>query len=136
MASIATKAPVRSVLSEEKVAGVWTGGGAAADCTHTSTDHSQGITSVAYNAATGKYLITLSQWGQQLLPGSSITVHRAAGAAPLVVNLIRTITVASDNQSATIAFEVWDMATPSLIALATTDKVLISLVFARTKPVT
>lgn len=137
MASVSTKGIVRHNLPSEKqeVCGVWTGGGAAANCTHNSADHSAGITRVAYNSATGKYYITVTEWGQQLLPGSHIEIHRQAGAAPLVANLIRTITVASGGGSADINFEVWDVATPSLTDLATTDKVAINLVFAKTKPV-
>lgn len=135
MPAISSKAPVRSNLVKEEVCGIWTGGGAATNCTHSSADHSAGITSVAYNAATGKYLITLTEFGQQLLPDSHVVIHRAAAAAPLVANLVRTITVATGGATATVAFEVWDLA-GALTDLATTDKAAINLCFAKTKPVT
>lgn len=135
MSSVTTKGTVGHNLPSEKqeVCGTWTGGGAAANCSKADADHSAGITSVAYDGATGKYVITLKEWGQQLLPGSHIEVHRAAGAAPLVVNIVRAITVSGD--SATVNFEVWDMATPSLVDLETTDTIGINLAFSKTKPV-
>jgi hypothetical protein len=137
MPSVSAKTTVKSNLRTEvqTVSGMWTGGGAAANCTLAAGDHSAGITSVAYNAATGKYLITVSEWGQQLLPGSQVVIHRAAADAPLVANLIRTVTVATGGASATVAFEVWDLATPSLTDVATTAKVGIHLVFGKTKAV-
>lgn len=135
--SVTAKTVVKANLPTEveSVMGVWTGGGAAADCTHSSTKHSAGITSVVYNAATGKYKINLSQWGQQLLPGSNVLVRRQAGDAPLLANLIDAVTVASDGLSAYCTFEVWDVdATSALTDLATTDTVAINLVFAKGKP--
>lgn len=135
MASVTAKSCVKANIGSEPqcVMGVWTGGGAATNCTRTSTDMGQGITSVAYNAATGKYRITVIEWGQQLLPGTHIEVHRAAGSAPRVVNVVRTITVSGT--TATIDFEVWDMATPSLVDLALTDVITINLVFSKGKRV-
>ena len=112
-----------------EVGGVWTGGGAATNCTRATADHSAGVTSVNYNAATGRYKITLAEWGAQLLPGSHITIHRAAAAAPLIVNLVRAITVASG--AATVLFDVWDVATPTLTDLATTDTIDIVLRMAK-----
>lgn len=125
--------PVRSNIPKKEVAGVWTGGGAAANCTKTSTDWSKGIQSVNYNAATGKYRITLTDFGQQLLPGSHIEIHRAAAGAPRVANIVRgslTISVSSGVPIATVDFEVWDLATPSLVDLTATDLAAINLVFA------
>lgn len=135
MASPTAKSTKKSNIPGESCAveGTWTGGGAATNCSRTSTDQGAGITSVNYNAATGKYRITVTEWGQQLLPGSHIEVHRAAGSAPRVVNLIRTITVSGT--TATIDFEVWDMATPSLVDLAATDIIGICLNFAKSKRV-
>lgn len=135
MPSPSAKSIVKSNIPTEQceVAGIWTGGGAAANCTRTSTDHGAGITSVNYNGATGKYRITVTEWGTQLLPGTHIEVHRAAGGAPRVVNVIRTITAGTN--SATIDFEVWDMATPSLVDLVNTDVITITLNFAKTKRV-
>ena len=117
---------VVSNIPKREVCGVWTGGGAAADCTHTSTDWSRGISAVAYNAATGKYRITLTEAGQQLLPGSHIEICRADGASPLLANIVRS-TLDSDS----VDFEVWDVDSASALTdLDTTDKVLINLVFA------
>lgn len=123
---LGNSSPVRANIPKREVCGVWTGGGAAANCTKTSTDWSRGITSVNYNAATGKYRITLTEAGQQLLPGSHIEICRAAGAAPLLANIVRS-TLDSDS----VDFEVWDVdAGSALTDLATTDKLLINLVFA------
>lgn len=135
MPSVTAKNCVKSNIGGEVqlVQGTWIGGGAAANCTRTSTDQGAGITSVNYNAATGKYRITVTEWGQQLAPGTHIEVHRAAGAAPRVVNVVRAITVSGT--TATIDFEVWDMATPSLVDLAAADTITITLAFAKGKRV-
>jgi hypothetical protein len=127
---------VRSSLPKVEVSGVWTGGGAAANCTKSSSDHSRGITSVNYDGATGKYTITLSDWGQQLLPGSKVSICRDAAAAPLLVNLVRgSFAVAADGASASVDFEVWDVdGVSALTDLAVTDKALIDLVFAAAAP--
>lgn len=125
--ALGNASPVRANIPKREVCGVWTGGGAAADCTKTSTDWSKGISSVAYNAATGKYRITLSEAGQQLLPGSRIEVCVAAGSAPKFANIVR-----SSLDSDSVDFEVWSESGGALALtdLATTDKVLINLVFA------
>lgn len=126
--TLGNASPVRSNIPKHEVCGVWTGGGAASALTRTSTDWSYGISGVAYNAATGKYRISLTESGQQLLPGSKIEICRQAGDAPLVANIVR-----SSLDSDSVDFEVWDVATPTLTDLATTDKVLINLVFAKAK---
>lgn len=134
MASVAAKSVERSNIRSDKskVEGVWTGGGAAADCTQSQDDHSAGITAVAYNGATGKYRVTVTEWGQQLVPGTHVEVHRAAAAAALVANVVRSVTVSGN--TATVDFEVWSLA-GALTDLATTDKVAITLAFSKTKPV-
>ena len=125
---------VRSTLGKQGVGGVWTGGGAAANCSKSSSDWSSGITSVNYNAATGKYRITLSQFGQQLV-GGDIKVCRAAGDAPLLANIVRSTLTVSSPDAATLDFEVWDVdATAALTDLATTDKLLVNLEFASAAP--
>jgi hypothetical protein len=138
MGSIAAKNVVKTNLPGEVqlVQGTWVGGGAATNCTRTSTDQGAGITSVNYNAATGKYRITLTEWGQQIAPGSHIEVHRAAGSAPRIVNIVRAApSVATGGATATIDFEVWDMATPSLVDLTTADTITITLAFSKGKRV-
>lgn len=62
--------------------GVFTGAGAAANCTKTTGAVQGGIASVNYNAATGKYRITFVCVGQQILQFRA-TVGRADAAVPL-----------------------------------------------------
>lgn len=125
--------PMRSNLDEFQVKGTWTGGGAAANCSRAAADWSRGIASVNYNAATGKYIITLVEGaaGEQLLPGSNIVVHRAAAAIPLLVNLIRG---AFDADAGTVTFEVWAPSTEAVASaltdLALTDTISITLCMA------
>lgn len=124
--------PVRSIIPDTKrVQGVWTGGGAAANCTQSSSDWSKGIASVNYNAATGKYKITFRDVGQQIV-GGKIEVCRAAAAAPLLAVINRaTFSIANK----TVDFEVWDVdAGSALTDLATTDKLLIDIQFATRAP--
>jgi hypothetical protein len=124
--------PIVSSLNKFEVGGVWTGGGAAASCTQVSTDWNRGISSVAYNAATGKYLVTFLDCGQQILPGSEVKVCRAAAAAPLLVNIVRGTYSAT---AKTVEIEVWDVdATAALTDLALTDVLLLSFHFSVNKP--
>jgi hypothetical protein len=128
--------PKRSTIpSVICVQGVWTGAGAAANCTHSPADDwSQGIASVNYNAATGKYKITLTQRGQQIV-GGHVEVCGAAGATKKTVHIIRS-TYSTSAQ--TVEIEVWTEGTeavaPALVDLATTDKILICLELAAAKP--
>lgn len=124
--------PVVSSLNKFEVGGVWTGAGAAASCTQVSTDWNRGIASVAYNAATGKYLVTFYDCGQQILPGTDVKVCRAAGAAPLLVNVVLSTYSAT---AKTVEIEVWDVdSTAVLTDLAATDKLLLSFHFSVNKP--
>lgn len=79
--------PVKaSVPGLRLVFGKWTGGGAAEDMTVAPGDWNEGIRSVAYNAATGKYLVTFDAVGQQLVYADA-KVHRpTTGDDPLPVN--------------------------------------------------
>lgn len=125
--------PVISSLNKFEVGGVWTGGGAAASCTQSSADWNRGIASVAYNAATGKYLVTFTDCGEQILPGSKVEVCRAAAAAPLLANIVRG---SYDASAKTVEIEVWDVdSTAALTDLAATDKLLLSFHFSVNKPV-
>jgi hypothetical protein len=116
------------------VKGVWTGAGGVANCTVATGDWSKGIRSIAYNAATGKYKITLTARGQQIV-GGHIEVCGAAGATKKIVHIIRSTYSPS---AQTVEIEVWTQGTeavgPALVALATTDKLLVSLELAQSKP--
>jgi hypothetical protein len=119
--------PVKcSIPDTVEVAGVWTGAGAA-NMTKTSGDWSKGIASVNYAAATGKFTITFTDVGYQII-GAEVTVMRPDGTAPLVGNIVR----GSFSQSAkTVPVQFWDMATPSLANPAATDRVCIRVKFAK-----
>lgn len=130
-----SSSPIVSALNKFEVGGVFTGGGAAASCTKATADWSRGISSVTYNAATGKYLVTFVECGEQILPGTVVDVFRPAGAVPLEVNVVRGSYSAS---AKTVQIEVWtsgtDLVAPALVDLATTDKLMLSFHFSVNKP--
>ena len=117
-----------------EVRGVWSGGGAAANCSVASGDWNAGITSVAYNAATGKYLITFKDFGQQVV-GGSVEVVGDSGDIPMKAHFLRDTFSAS---AGTMEIEVWTLATEA-VAAALTDvpadhKLLVHVVFADNGP--
>lgn len=101
------------------VQGVWVGGGSAADCTRES---GSGIDSVAYNAATGAYNITLTG-RYQALRGWSFGLMNAATAAAQNVATLTSYTASTG----VLAIWVTDVATPTGQDLATTEKISINL---------
>jgi hypothetical protein len=128
--SIGNASCVRSTIpGVHKVQGVWTGGGAATSCTHVATDWSRGIASLAYNAATGKYLLTFTDGGQQIV-GHNIRVCGLTGVDPVTVNLLRGTYSTS---AKTVQVEFSDLS-GALIDLLATDKVLIDVDFTRAAP--
>lgn len=122
----------RSVAPDLQAAqGIWTGGGAAANCTRASGDPNFGIASVNYNAATGKYLITFVDTGIKPIK-ADVKIHRAAAGVPRHA----VVTLGSFSQSAkTLPFEVWEnqVGVDTLVDLATTDKVEICVEFTKNK---
>lgn len=117
-----------TVPDATEVTGVWTGGGAAADCTHTSTDWSKGIASIAYAGATGKYTITFTDVGQQLI-GWTATVLRATTEDPMFFLPIAG-TLSTSAKTLSVECNVGGTLTDAL----TTDKILINAKFAKQKP--
>ena len=128
--SLGNAFPLKSNLPDlVQVIGVWTGGGAATNCTKAAADWSRGITSLNYNAATGKYLITFTDVGQQIV-SHSIAVCGLTTVDMVSVNLIR----GSFSISAkTCEVEFSDLA-GILLDLLTTDKILINVTFAKNAP--
>ena len=104
-----------------EIIGIWKGGGAAANCTRSA---GRGITSVNYNAATGRYIITFDDVGESLI-NVQLAVQAAAGAA---TSFIARPTVYSASAK-TLTFDVTDLATPTNHDLATTEFVHIRVVF-------
>ncbi len=128
--SVGNATPVRSTIpGVYKVQGVWTGGGAATDCTHAAADWSKGITSVTYNSATGKYLITFTDVGQQIV-GHNIRVCGATTVDPVAVQLIRG---SLSTSAKTVQVEFSDLA-GGLLDLLSTDKLLIEVDFVNSAP--
>ncbi len=109
------------------VFGKWTGGGAAADMAVASGDWNKGIASVAYNAATGKYLVTFVGVGQQLVYADA-KIHRpTTGDDPLPVNF----QFDSFSRTAmTIEMEIG----ATLTDLDTDEKITFMFVFANVAP--
>lgn len=123
--------PVFGVANKLRiVSGVWKGGGAATDMTKgvvgTDPGTSKGITSVKYNAATGKYRITFDNVGKVLL-GLHVQVFTAAATAA-GVRVANVNAYSSSNKTAD--FIVCDTATPTATDLSTSDYVLITGVWS------
>ncbi len=108
--------------------GVWTGGGAAADCTHVATDWSKGIASVVYTAATGCYTITFTDSYHSIV-GYSLKCSQQTGVDP-VVGTVRNGTFSSATKSVVVEINT----AGTLTDLLTTDKLFIDFTFARFPP--
>lgn len=105
-----------------KAQGVFAGGGAAANCTQAGPIN--GVVSVTYNAATGRYLITFADVGG-IIVGDGCKVARAQGAVPLFVNLVHS-TFSQANKTVEI-----DVRTEAALTdLATTDRLYVNVNFA------
>lgn len=97
----------------------WAGGGAASDCTRVT---GTGIDSVAYNAATGAYKITLTGRYQTLVSYAFTCGTAGTTAAQNVVNFI-----AYSASAGTITLFITDVATPTAQDLLTTEELGIIL---------
>jgi hypothetical protein len=113
-----------------KVQGVWTGGGAATNCTKAAADWSKGIASVNYTAATGCYTITFTDVGQQIV-GWKITTGQQTGVNPLNF-ILRNGSFSATTKSVIIEVSADDSGT--LTDLLTTDKLYIEFQFAKQAP--
>ena len=122
--------PIRSTAGGlTRMQGVWTGGGAAANCSRAAADHNKGISSVAYNGATGKYLVTFTDVGQQIVYADA-QVSGLTGVAKVVCNVLRG---SYDRTAKTVQVEFWKH-DGSLIDLLTTDKVMFVFETAQNAP--
>ncbi len=129
--SIGNASPERSVIPDTvHVRGVWTGGGAATDCSHVATDWSRGIASIAYTSATGCYTITFTDVGQQVI-GFHIGSGQQTGVNPLAF-AYRNGTFSAVTK--TLIFEVSASDSGTLTDLLTTDKLFIDIVFSKQAP--
>ncbi len=112
-----------------KAQGVWTGGGAATSAAKATGDWSRGIASVAYTA-TGKYTITFTDVGQQII-GHKITFGQATGVNPLAYTVING-SFSATTKSVDVEFSASDSGT--LTDLLSTDKLYIEFEFAGSPP--
>ncbi len=120
--------PVRaSIPGLDFVFGKWTGGGAGASMAVAAGDWNHGIASVAYNSATGKYLVTFTEVGNQIVYADA-KVHRpTTGDDPLPVNILLTT---FSRSAMTVEIEVG----ATLADVDTDEKVTFMFVFARVAP--
>jgi hypothetical protein len=104
-----------------KVAGRFTGGGAATNCTRVANTGG-GITSVTYNAGTGLYRITFANVGfaLQAVTISPLSDTRQLNITQRAINLT----------TKTVDFSVSDVATPTNVDLSTTEEVSIVALFS------
>ncbi len=129
--SIGNATVVRSTLpGVHRVQGVWTGGGAGANCTLATGDWSRGIASVNYTSATGCYTITFTDVGQQII-GWNIKSGQETGVNPLCF-IVRNGTFSASTKTVIIEVSASDSGT--LTDLLTTDKLYISFEFVNFAP--
>lgn len=105
------------------ISGIATGGGAAADMTITAG--CRGITSIAYNAATGAYLITFAEVGANFL-GAWFSVLSATGTTTAYV--AHPVVYSAANK--TLSIYVSDIATPTAHDLSTSEQLMIRVEWA------
>lgn len=123
----ASRYPVDSRSTQVNlVAARYLGGGAAANLTKVT---GRGITSVNYNAATGKYLITFEEPHPALL---AITITCGTGQTTALQNLANYDPANYNAANGTMPFFVTDVATPTAQDLTTTEEVSIIAVFSET----
>lgn len=128
--SLGNASVVRSTYPDDThVRGLFVGGGAAASCTKDLVVGAKGIISMAYSGATGKYLITFLDVGITIMDITG-TISRAANTAPLVMKPVLSTFSAS---AKTVSVEIWDLATPTLTDLLTTDKICLNITFIKNK---
>ena len=129
--SLGNAFPVRSSVPDiVKVQGVWTGGGAAADCSHVATDWNRGIVSIVYTAATGIYTITFRDVGKAIV-GWNISTGQQTGVNPLAF-IIQNGSFSTATKSVIIEVSASDSGT--LTDLLTTDKLYVNFEFAKNGP--
>ena len=128
--SLGNSYPTRSTIpNTDIVRGVWTGGGAAANCTKAPADWSRGIKSITYNAATGKYLVTFVDAGQQYV-GGGIDVCGVSGGAKKYAHILRSTYSPS---AKTVQVEIQTGA-GVLADLLTTEQIVCEFVLVTNKP--
>ena len=127
--------PVRSTVPDTvRVQGVWTGGGAAANCTKAAADWNRGIASVNYNAATGKYKITFVDVGQQIVY-AHVECFSTTGVLTKDVAVIRgSFSVSAKTYEIEIRTKATDVAAAALVDLITTFGLMITFEFAKNGP--
>lgn len=121
-----------TIPSTVSVGGVWTGGGAATDCTHAAADWSRGIVSVKYNGATGKYQITFLDVPGSQVVGFSADIARATGTTNALI--AKMVAGSYSTSTKTLNFEVCDLSTPVATDLTTGDKIMFHITFAKSPP--
>ncbi len=125
MPGFGSVSPVRGEQEELRVSAQFTGAGAA-DAT-ANTGYRKGVKSLTYNAATGKFILTMYDWPGNLVD-AKIQVHRASGTAPLVGSVVW---ASVSKSGGTIPVEFWDLATPSLTNPAASEIITIELTFQK-----
>lgn len=120
--------PLRSAGPDLLVqVGKWTGGGAAADMSVTDGDANHGIASVEYDGATGKYLVTFAEVGEQLVHCDA-KVHRPTTGDDPIVSNIRIGTLDRDAMTVAVEFGA------TLADIDTDEKVTFLFVWTRSAP--
>lgn len=121
------KFPVKSRSSGVNiVAARFAGGGAASNCTKTA---GRGISSVAYNSATGAYLITFEDTHPALL---AVVITIGSAGSTTLQKVANHNNASYSAAAGTLPFFVTDVATPTAKDLLTTEEATIVAVFAET----
>lgn len=123
MTIAANKWPSKSLnVGEVHLRARYTGGGASANMTKAA---GRGISSVAYNAAAGCYLITFTEVGKVFL-GGNMSVLSATGTTTAYV----AHPIAYSSTAKTLSIYVSDLATPTAHDLSTSEELWVHFVWA------
>lgn len=116
--------PKDTIPNVRRVVTRWTGGGAATDMTRTK---GFGIKSIAYNSATGAYIITFLHVGEVFLGGKMTVLAAGTTAAAKVAN-----PVAYNATNKTLTIFIVDVATPTAKDLTTSEELWCDFAWADT----
>jgi hypothetical protein len=125
--ALTTRSPAHGVSFNTSIAAArFLGGGAAADCSKVA---GRGVRSVAYNGATGAYLVTLESCGRTLLAlHADVTTAGTTGGARVVNEKKGTY----NSTTKTVELFVVDAATPTARDIATDETLSLTFIWADT----
>jgi len=126
MSGFGSVSPVRSTVECLEIVTKWIAGGTTVDATAV-TGMQKGVATLAYEA-TGEMIATLYDWPGKFI-NAELLISTGGDTAPLVAQYVYDEVSAS---AKTIAFTIWDLATPSLATPAASAELTLIVRFQKT----